>query len=59
MMADGDDGFELIEDPPTLGAFNDITSKIDWEGISKKGRVIFTRQDEIEGWVKVVLKTRY
>ncbi len=51
--------FDLIDDPTAPGAIDDITSKIAWEVISKKGRVIFTEQEEIEDLGKIVLKTRY
>ncbi|MEO7802280.1 MAG: hypothetical protein ABIR81_09780 [Ginsengibacter sp.] len=51
--------FELVEDPSTPGAIDDITSNIAWEVLSKKGRIIFTTQDEIKELGKVVLKTRY
>lgn len=53
------DSFDLIEAPLTEGAVDDITSKIAWEIISKKGRVLFTNQDEINDLGKIVLKTRY
>ncbi len=52
-------GFELVDDASTPGAVDDITSKIAWEVISKKGRVIFTEQDELKELGKIALKTRY
>ena len=58
MMKDGDN-FDLVDDASTPGAIDDITSKIAWEVISKKGRVIFTEQEELEDLGKIVLKTRY
>jgi len=51
--------FDLVDDPTIPNAIDDITSKIAWEVISKKGRVIFTSQDEIKNMGKIVLKTRY
>lgn len=59
VMMNDKDGFDLIDDPATPGAIDDITSKIAWEVISKKGRVIFTEQDGLEDLGKIVLKTRY
>ena len=55
-----DDGsFDLVDDPSTPGAIDDITSKIAWEVISKKGRAIFTEQEELKDLGEIVLKTRY
>lgn len=54
-----DRSFELIEDQTTPNAIDDITSTIAWEVISKKGRVVFTLQDEIKEIGNIVLKTRY
>lgn len=51
--------FDLVDDPSTPNAIDDITSTISWEVISKKGRVIFTSQDEIKDLGNIVLKTRY
>ncbi len=51
--------FDLVNDPTTANAIDDITSTIAWEVISKKGRVVFTTQDEIKDLGKIVLKTRY
>ena len=51
--------FDLVNDPKTPNATDDITSIISWEVISKKGRVIFTSQDEIKDLGKIVLKSRY
>lgn len=51
--------FDLAYDPTTPKAIDDITSTIAWEVISKKGRVIFTSQNEIKDLGKIVLKTRY
>ena len=51
--------FELVDDATEVGAVDDITSNIAWEIISKKGRAIFTQQDEIKDLGDIVLKTRY
>ena len=51
--------FELSDDATAEGVVDDIISTIAWEVISKKGRVIFTSQEEIKDLGKVVLKTRY
>jgi len=51
--------FDLVDDPTIPNAIDDITSTIAWEVISKKGRAIFTSQDEIKDLGKIVLKTRY
>ena len=51
--------FEFVEDPTEEGAIDDITSIIAWEVISKKGRAIFTSQEEIKDLGNIVLKTRY
>ena len=59
VMLNDKGGFDLIDDSSTPGAVDDITSKIAWKIISKKGRVIFTEQEEIKDLGKIVLKTRY
>jgi len=51
--------FDLVNDPTTANAIDDITSTIAWEVISKKGRIVFTSQEEIKGLGEIVLKTRY
>jgi len=51
--------FELVNDVTEIGVVDDITSIIAWEVISKKGKAIFTSQDEIKDLGKIVLKTRY
>lgn len=59
VMMNDNGTFKFIDDPATPGAVDDITSKIAWEIISKKGRVIFTEQEEIKDLGKIALKTRY
>jgi hypothetical protein len=51
--------FEIINDPTIPNAIDDITSNIAWEVISKKGRVVFTMQDEIKKIGEIALKIRY
>lgn len=51
--------FDLVDSPAAPHAIDDVTSLIAWEVISKKGRVIFTSQDEIKDLGNIVLKTRY
>jgi hypothetical protein len=51
--------FDLIDDPRVPNAIDDITSTIAWETIAKKGRVVFTAQNEIKDLGHIVLKTRY
>ncbi|WP_413533842.1 hypothetical protein [Empedobacter brevis] len=51
--------FELVDDATENGVVDDITSVIAWDVISKKGKAIFTSQEEINDLGKIVLKTRY
>jgi len=51
--------FDLVDDMTLPGVIDDITSNIVWEVISKKGRVVFTSQDEMADLGQIVLKTRY
>lgn len=55
----GEFTFDLIDDVTQPNVIDDITSEIAWEVISKKGRVIFTNQDEIKSLGDIVLKVRY
>lgn len=50
---------ELTNDAKAPGVVDDITSDIAWEVLSKKGRVYFTRREEIKELGEIVLKTRY
>ena len=60
VMMNGERSFDLIENPETPGAIDDITSNIAWEVIAKKGRTIFTSDDDIKDLGgKIALKTRY
>lgn len=52
--------FDLVADEETgADVREDITSDIAWEVFSKKGRVVYTRQDELAELGKIALKTRY
>lgn len=55
-----DYSFQRIEgDTTSSEIIDDITSNIAWEVLSKKGRVVFTNQDEIKELGDIVLKLRY
>lgn len=51
--------FEMVDEAGQPDVIEDIASNIAWEVLSKKGRVIFTGQDEIKDLGEIVLKTRY
>jgi len=55
----GNFSFDLVSDATEPGTIDDIVSDIAWEVISKKGRVVFTEQDEIKSLGEIVLKLRY
>ena len=55
----GDDNFDLVTDAAQTNVIDDIASEIAWEVISKKGRAIFTSQDEIKSLGDIALKVRY
>ena len=60
VLMNGERSFDLIDNPETPGAIDDITSNIAWEVIAKKGRTVFTSEDEIKSLGgKIALKTRY
>lgn len=50
---------ELTDDTSLPEAIDDITSHIAWEVLSKKGRVVFTSQEEIRDLGSIVMKVRY
>lgn len=50
--------FDLVQDVTQPEVIDDITSNIAWEVISKKGRAIFTSQDEIRDSGHIALKVR-
>ncbi|MFA5329765.1 MAG: hypothetical protein WC384_18360 [Prolixibacteraceae bacterium] len=55
----GDYSFDLASDLTLPGVIDDITSDIAWEVISKKGRAIFTSQEEFKSFGNIALKVRY
>jgi len=50
---------DLVNDVTLPDVIDDITSDIAWEVISKKGRAIFTTQDELKSLGEIALKVRY
>ncbi len=59
VMMTSDRTFDIVTDNTEHEVIDDITSKIAWEVLSKKGRVVFTAQDELDDLGQIVLKTRY
>lgn len=55
----GEYTFELVDDVTLPGTIDDITSLIAKEVISKKGRVIFTNQEEIKSLGEITMKLRF
>lgn len=55
----GDYSFDLATDVTLPGVIDDITSDIAWEVISKKGRAIYTSQEEFKSLGNIALKVRY
>ena len=55
----GESVFTLVDDVTLPGVIDDITSEIAWEVISKKGRAIFTNQEEFKSFGNIALKIRY
>jgi len=55
----GKNTFDLVTDVTQPGVIDDITSEIAWEVISKKGRAIFTNQEEFKSIGNIALKIRY
>ena len=55
----GERSFDIVNDVSAPEVIDDISSNIAWEVLSKKGRVVFTTQDEIKELGDIVLKTRY
>lgn len=51
--------FDLAEDTSHPEVIDDITSTIAWDIISKKGRALFTGQEEIKELGEIALKVRY
>jgi hypothetical protein len=55
----GQNSFLQVDDVTQHGVIDDITSEIAWEVISKKGRAIFTNQEEFRSLGNIALKVRY
>ncbi len=51
--------FDLVNDVTLPGAIDDISSDLAWEVISKKGRAIYTTQEEFKSLGDIALKVRY
>lgn len=54
-----DNKIELIDDVTIKDAVDDVVSEIAWEVLSKKGRTVFTRQDDLAQFGKIALKVRW
>lgn len=54
-----DMNLELLDDPETPGAYDDIVSYLAWKTIEAKGRAIFCVKNELGDLGPIVLKTRY
>jgi hypothetical protein len=55
----GEFALDLVTDVTLPGVIDDITSDIAWDVISKKGRAIFTTQEELKSLGDIALKVRY
>ena len=55
----GQYSFSFVNDLTLPEVIDDITSDIAWEVISKKGRAIFTNQEEFKTFGNIALKVRY
>ncbi len=55
----GDFSLDLVTDVTLPGVIDDITSDIAWDVISKKGRAIFTTQEDLKSLGDIALKVRY
>jgi hypothetical protein len=51
--------FDLIIDVREKDAVDDITGTIAWEVLAKKGRVVFTEQEELSKVGEIAVKLRY
>ncbi len=49
----------VVENGAAPGVIDDIASTISWEVLSKKGRVIYTQQEQLDALGSIALKTRY
>lgn len=55
----GDNSFDLIDDTSIPDSMDDIVSVIAWKVISKKGRALFTDQENLKDLGPIALKVRY
>jgi len=55
----GEFSLDLVIDVTLPGVISDISSDIAWDVISKKGRAIFTTQDDLKTLGDIALKVRY
>ncbi len=55
----GEYSFDLVSDVTQPDVIDDLTSEIAWEVISKKGRAVFTSQEEFNTLGDIALKVRY
>ena len=55
----GEFSLDLVNDVNLPGVINDISSEIAWDVISKKGRAIFTTQEDLKSLGDIALKVRY
>jgi hypothetical protein len=52
-------GLELINDVTVKDAVDDVVSEIAWEVLSKKGRTVFTSQEDLDRFGQIALKVRW
>jgi hypothetical protein len=55
----GDLTFDLVKDATQPDVIDDITNEIAHEVIMKKGRVLFSNEDELKAFGNIALKVRY
>jgi len=55
----GESAFDLVDDPSQLVLIDDIANELARLVLSKKGRVVFTDQQEMKELGDIILKTRY
>lgn len=50
---------QIVENGSGKEVIDDVASTISWEVVSKKGRVVYTEQEQLNDLGNIVLKTRY
>ena len=55
----GEFTFDVVDDVTQPDVIDDLTSEMAWDVIAKKGRAIFTSQEEITSLGDIALKVRY